>query len=242
MRNLILFSGGLDSFITVEWVDKFVQNQDTLEPVFFFLGTDYSENELSAVLDCNSRWGIECSVQYELEGLGLIEREDGFIPNRNAHLILAAAGLLQDNDEATIWLTVQEDEMDLNDRTSEFFESMNALLKTLGYNATVKTPWAKMDKTDMVRWALKNGSTEEELISTWSCYSPVIDVPCGNCPACFRRWVAFYSSDIKEEYATDPAKTELALSYLKSATLGEYSDKRSNRIKDALWPLKYTPK
>lgn len=233
VNHIVLYSGGVDSFITLRYVfQKMREKIDTVTPVYFRLGHRYQKQEEEAAKKTVGAVNIDDT----LSGLGLIETEDAHIDSRNAHLVLASLKYIRSYDrDVIIWLTVQEDELEIPDRSMEFFEKMTALCQVLTRsNVQVVTPWEHSDKTDMVRWYLENDNREEDLRSTWACYWGKGDVQCGSCPACIRRHIAFRLNGISEEYRMDPQESLCADRYREGAKNGLYSEKRSKRILEAL--------
>jgi len=157
------------------------------------------------------------------------EEKDANIPLRNAFLVMIASKY--DKDVALI---VQQGEMNIPDRSLEFFNQFTSTLQLLwGEPATVFTPFFTMTKTDMVLWYLNRGFDKDLLISTRSCYSPG-DNPCGNCAACFRRWVAFTNNDLEEEYERPINKFDGLKKYVDKMRRGLYEEKRTDETLMAL--------
>ena len=227
-KDVVLYSGGLDSFITLKFVENLLQGVGNLAPVYVKLNHRYQAEELAAI----EKTRPDTQILTGMEGLGTLEENDAFIWHRNAFLCLRASKMI-DPDEGTIWLTVQKDELSIPDRTEKFMQQMGVLLESLGQKIVVTSPWIDYDKTDMVRWYVRQGHSIEELKSTHSCYSPGI-VPCGNCPACVRRFIAMSLNQIEEEYEIDPKESEEAARYLQRAKDGYYSKDRNQRTIEAL--------
>jgi len=235
VEHVVLFSGGVDSLITLRYAQSISREMiDGVTPVYCRLGHRYEAEELKAVRDILPG-GI--NIDRSLSGLGSIEDSKANIPSRNGHLILAALrhSFAYFGGEIYIWLTVQKDELDIPDRSPEFLDRMSKVCSVLSRKrVTVRTPWERMDKTDMVRWYLESAYSEEDLRKTWACYWPSASGDqCGNCPACIRRYIAFYLNGIHEEYLQDPRKSMTAQSYIKKANDGVYSKERCRRILEA---------
>lgn len=227
--HVVLYSGGLDSFITWKWVQRLTGLEKAI-PVYFHLGHRYAAQELVAV----SETVPKSLIRTQLSGLGITEESTAYIHHRNLFLVAAASREIPPEETGTIWLTVQKEEMDLADRSFEFMQSMGALFRSMGQRIQVRTPWAESDKSEMVRWYLLAGFRVEELLKTWSCYLPSMSVGkrvhCGDCPACFRRAVAFYTTGVYENYLTDPFSSSTAIIYRSRAQRGEFSSKRCRLI------------
>jgi 7-cyano-7-deazaguanine synthase in queuosine biosynthesis len=157
------------------------------------------------------------------------EEKQANIPLRNAFLVMIASHY--DSDVA---LVVQRGEMEIPDRSLRFFNEFGEWLTFLwGRTTTVTTPFFNMTKTDMVKWYLDEGLLPSELIATRSCYSPG-DKPCGNCAACFRRWVAFTNCGLEEEYEQPIKNFDGLQKYLDKLNRGEYEEKRTSETLMAL--------
>lgn len=233
MRCVVLYSGGPDSFITLRWAQRSTElGFARVVPIYFDLGHRYNEMERAAI----AATAPGTMVSGVLSGLGRWEEDDAFIFARNAFLVLAAARFVPDQEPGTIALTVQEDELSLADRSPEFLERMAELVSTLHPpGLKVMTPWLQHDKTDMVAWYLEQGLPVSELMSTRSCYrGSSLLLQCGNCAACIRRYIAFSSNHIEEEYRQDPRQGTMAREYVDRARRGEYSPKRRQRIMSTL--------
>lgn len=233
--HIVLFSGGMDSLITLRYVESTMRDLiGSVTKVYCRLGHRYEAEELRAV---EKIAGGKVNIDETLRGLGVIEECDAHIPNRNAHLVLAALRFVPVYaKEVRIWLTVQKDELSLTDRSENFFKSISRLCSILSKRrVVVKTPWIDVDKTDMVRWYLERGYSENELRDTWACYRPSPEgVMCGNCGACIRRYIAMSLNGIHERYFHDPKSTSLAQYYLEKAKSGHYGEQRNERILEAL--------
>jgi len=216
MRHLVLYSGGPDSLITYhKVVTDLAKEGDEVDTIYFDLRHRYSKQERLAI----ERTLPNTIRETVLYGLGMWEDTEAYIHHRNAFLILGASKHLGQGDQSShldgrLWLTVQKDEMSIPDRDPMFLSKMEEVLLKLNQRVKIATPWEDYDKTDMVNWYVSNGGDIGLLGKTWSCYSPVQSVveifgdggwiPCGDCPACFRRAVAFKLNGIEEHYAQDP--------------------------------------
>lgn len=244
--HVLMYSGGLDSFIAY-WYLKFEMGIDpTL--VYAALGHRYQYQEMERFIDHQKIIGKPIHIDYSLS-LGHVEEPDAYIPLRNSFLAHVGS-FYADN----VWLITQKGETMLGDRSLRGFQLMSETMTHLyddGRTITVNTPFWDMTKVDMVSWFKEKGLPTDWLLRTHSCYysqsfakvktfngyhSHVEQryIPCGQCSACFRRWVAFELNDISEEYDVDPWSTDLAQSYLKKAKEGYYGWGRDEEIIAAL--------
>ena len=211
---ILLFSGGLDSYIAWRYMDR-------PATLYVDLGHRYNEIEKTTVRKLVKTTYIDNRLK-----LGDFEKPDAHIPLRNAFLILIAS--LYDDKVA---LVCQKGEQDLSDRSPAFLSNMSQLLVRLKEipNAEVYNPFETLTKAGMVTWYLHEGHDVDELMKTWSCYTePGGFLACGQCSACFRRWVAMTCNDLKEGYLTEPSQTPLAQDYLRKMKAGDYDTDRTS--------------
>jgi 7-cyano-7-deazaguanine synthase in queuosine biosynthesis len=183
------------------------------------LGHRYNEIEKTTVKKLVKTTYIDNRLK-----LGDFEKPDAHIPLRNAFLILIAS--LYDDGVA---LVCQKGEQDLSDRSPAFLNRMYETLVLLKETKKVRVlnPFEHMTKASMVAWYVHGGYDVDDLMKTWSCYTePGGRTPCGQCSACFRRWVAMSCNDIKENYLTHPWMTPLAQDYITKMKAGEYDEER----------------
>jgi len=216
---ILLYSGGLDSYIAWEYLHR-------PKTIYFALGHRYQAHELSAI----KKTIPDTIVDSTMLNFSNWEREDAFIPYRNAFLVLGAAMYGE-----PISLVVQKGELDLPDRSRQFLLKMTNLLTQLNdtkYTA-VGSPFLTMTKTKMVAWYKKRGFQVSNLLVTRSCYSEGVH-PCGACGACFRRWVAFVNNGIYEKMANDILLWKGTQDYIRKMKAGEYDQDRVDETLQAL--------
>lgn len=214
---ILLYSGGLDSYIGWHYLDK-------PKTLYFKIGHRYQEYELEAIKNTIPDTILEDCLQ-----LGKWEEEDANIPMRNAFFFMLAS-YYDDN----ISLIVQKGEMAIPDRSPEFFEKEGGRLSFLHEKRKrISSPFFHMTKTEMVTWYLKQGLPKEDLLKTRSCYSN-FDQPCGQCSACFRRWVSFLLNDIKEPMINDIREYKEIPHYISKMKNGVYDEVRTDETMKAL--------
>ena len=214
---ILLFSGGLDSYIGWYFLDK--------PPTLYVgLGHRYMTHEIEKVKILIPETVIDSRLN-----LADWEEKDANIPLRNAFLVMIASKY-----DKNVALIVQRGEMNIPDRSVKFFNDFAEWLTFLwGIRVTLNTPFFNMTKTDMVKWYLNHNLSPENLIATRSCYAPT-DNPCGNCAACFRRWVAFTNNELEEAYDQPIEKFDGLKIYLDKLNRGEYEQKRTDETLMAL--------
>lgn len=233
-KEVVLFSGGMDSLIAWEIVGR--------PPALYVdLGHKYSGVEIQRCQE------IIPEVQFfHLEEIGQrFELPSAEIPLRNLYLAMVAANLGYDR----IWLSVQRNEMTIPDRSEEFFSmASNMLTMLMDRPIEVRTPVADLDKTEMVQWYVEHEKDIGDLKRTWACYQPVNVIPlkpgvyresdwqehCGDCPACFRRFIAMKLNGIHEDWHVKVPTSQTANDYKLRALAGEYPEDRADQILKAL--------
>jgi len=226
-KEILLLSGGLDSVIA--W---FYLKQP--ECMYVDLGHRYALNEMKAITLLHEKFDLFKDMRFEKRlNLGDLEQPSAFIPLRN--LFLASIGSLYAD---TIWVIVQKGEMDLSDRSKEFFEETSHLLTRLhGRKIEVKTPFAEWTKQDMVHWFLTSPEVSftyeqrlEILRTSRSCYEHV-DGECGQCSACFRKWISLEANHVsaKSWFLNDPSEWKGVREYIERMNKKEYDPERTEQ-------------
>lgn len=213
-KIVILYSGGLDSFIMMKYAEINYPNAETI-CVYYKHGAPSEDSEIAA-LPPNV---VVKTVDWLDEYIQPIEKPSCpahgpiYIPGRNlVFATLAACQYLPDE----VWLGSLAGE--LNVRGTDKNETFAALASgTLSYtlspfipNVKVRMPLADegWNKVDTVRWALDNGISEDEIIGTSSCLNVMQgNKPCGVCIECLKRFLVFSHHGFGEDYEVkEPAK------------------------------------
>lgn len=233
MKTAILASGGMDSFIT--WALH--PDPNSVMNVFVNINQKYANKETWALRGL----GVVPGFQFtKIQGpdLNRYETPSGIIPNRNAHLILAAAAF-----GTNIQLGVLKDEIN-SDKSPEFFSAMEQVLNIsnrgqywndgVGQTFTVSSPLRNMTKTQAVGAYLNRGFDPLLLVeNTVSCYSDE-DGHCGQCPSCFKRWVALTNHRLPSKFNRPPLEWAKAQGILDKCRDGTYGKDRADEILMAL--------
>jgi len=224
MKTVLLFTGGIDSLVAHYYLDLELKEPHDL--LYFNLGHRYSKQEMENAKQLAGRMGVDLRVEDFIK-LGRFEEPDANIPARNLYLIMGAASLGYDK----IYLIVQRGETSIPDRTLSFFINASSLLSTLyERDIEVDSPFWNMTKQDMVKWYKEKGLDTSLLIDTRSCYSPTKE-ECGNCPACFRKYVALVYNDIQPKFEL---KEEIISYYKEKLLKHEYDSVREKQTIEAL--------
>jgi len=208
---ILLFSGGVDSFIAYSYLGG-------PKTLYFNLGTPYAQKEIEFVKKVDPKIIIDVNLRY----LGKTQQGDkAYVPFRN---MLMAAEAVRYDDHVVI-AGLKDDQV--SDKNESIFGKFSDLFSEMeGRPITVSSPFWQATKSDIVKWYLNNGGKEESLLETVSCYSSIIDNYCGNCPCCFRKWVAFRGNGIDLDFNNNILMDE----YYQSAKEGKYILQRNEAI------------
>lgn len=203
MTAVLLFSGGLDSFIYWRLLDY--------PPLLYFqLGHRYQQAEmysfdaLQAALRAREM-PFSLTITDRLY-MGDLERDDAFIPFRNPLFFMVAAAMFPEADR--LYLGALRGESS-RDKSRAFFRRMSGLVSyTAGRRIAIAAPFHHWTKTRLVAEYVKRWPDDIDLLRlTTSCYHAAPgDTGCGQCMACFRRWVAMTLNGIDEPYHHPPAQ------------------------------------
>jgi hypothetical protein len=181
---VIIISGGLDSIAI--W-----RLAGCPPAVHFSLGTIAGEREAGA-LKWAERWG---RIYYDgsLSYLGASEMENGYLPYRNALMVMRAATY----GDTIIVGQVAEWAPDKNRR---FWKRLERLMNEMGRGdyqgiearVRITAPYYRVTKGELLRrYYARFGldAARELCASTWSCYFAG-ETHCGACSGCSQRYVA----------------------------------------------------
>lgn len=196
--QILLFSGGTDSFIAWRYLKR--------PPVLYVdLNTKYSVTESRNVRDLANKYKMDLTID---ECLSLKDQEaddaSGFVPHRNTFLSLIASFYAN-----RIWFAGLKSDVVVDKNPEYALEMSQFLTKQLQHRArsvVVDSPFWNYTKEDTIRWLIAHEGqqfAESMLKDTFSCYSKAY-THCGECQACFRRYVALKLHGIKEDFAKDP--------------------------------------
>lgn len=206
MKEILLMSSGMDSFMT--W--RLLKRPDAL---YCAIGHAYEERERTELarlrVSCE-RAGLPLALTTTTRVfLGDRERSDGHVPLRN--LFFAACAAIQNEKVDTIYLGALRGESS-QDKSGRFFRRASVLLSQLCHRRIrVVAPFRHLTKTQLVQKYLETYRFEQDiqlLLQTYSCYNsdrvPDGYKGCGECMACFRRWVAMTNNGLHEKYVKPP--------------------------------------
>lgn len=238
-----LCSGGMDSYMLWKMF-----NNDALN-AYVRIGHAYEQREIGAVI-LLSRLdpGFRC-VMLDGPRIGKLETPSGIIPCRNALLLITAAahfGISPGVTHVNLYLGALHGEIN-SDKSPEFCAAVEETLNvswrkqywTDGVRFSVLAPLRGFTKAQLIRNFAHRGHDTALLRATRSCYSGGLrddEDHCGDCPACFKRWVAFRAAGVHDPsgYVVDPASTPLAREAERKARDGTYDTVRAEETLRAL--------
>lgn len=199
--NVLLFSGGVDSYVAYYYLQK-QMGLSNIVPVYFDLGAPYNAREMRYVKKLLPETVIDKSIN-----IGNMQRgENAFIPYRN--LILAC---LASKYGGKIWIAGLKDDC-VEDKNPMAFNCMNDCMNFITKPedfVKLDSPFWNMTKSEVVAW-WNNNIGSKTIMDTISCYDQFDRTNyCGRCPSCFRRFVAlktngwnidFYNQKLFDEY------------------------------------------
>ena len=240
---IVLTSGGLDSFIARYFAKG--RGFRNVRSLWIDIGQPYREKELRAI----NRFPfpveiLEClTVDPQFGNVPTIDQQ--IIPGRNLLFAVIAASIGADR----IWLGALDGETHAfareRDKSPEFFHLASGLLtyifKVRSPQVVIETPFLNMSKAEIVTWGLQNGITTDQMRSTSTCYHPEHE-RCGQCGACYKRWIAFTLNEIDEDYKYNPWISEYARKTMRGIMddvyVGKYSHYSRKRVKETFEALR----
>lgn len=226
--NILLFSGGLDSFLAWHKLGK-------PQTLFVHIGMPYNEKEQRAIgrlIEVEPEL-ISMLTSIGILNLSLTEKPSHEIPMRNMYLAMVASMYGDD-----IWFAFNKGETvnESHDRSADFAISAENTLSYLhGKRIHIDSPFWGVTKAQAVAEYLKNGGNSTHLLLTMSCFSEE-DGHCGQCGSCFRKWVAleFNGIDTKGLFTHDPAKWDGIQEYKKRMKLQYYDAQRTYEMVEVM--------
>lgn len=209
-RDLVLLSGGLDSATLLAW---------HAESAALAVSVDYGQRhcrELAAAKDIAAYYGVAHEV-VDLSGWGRLlggssltdpqvavphghytdeSMRATVVPNRNATLLMAAAGIAVACDCSRVLTAVHAGDHPIYaDCRPDFIDSA-ARTADLGTDGavTIEAPFSLLTKTDIARLATE---LEVPLGLTWSCYEGDQE-HCGRCGTCTERREALSGAGVPD--------------------------------------------
>lgn len=214
MKIVILYSGGLDSFLMKKYAEiKYPSSEIVF--IYYKHGAESEEEEIRRL----PKYVDIREVEWLNDKRKPVSKKDDpyagniYIPGRN--LIFSSLAACQELPNeiwmGTLW---DEDNFKATDKNEFFRSSTSSLLSYVlsPFLDGVKVRFPFVDegwtKLDCIQWALSNGVSKDDIKSTVSCWNQKGDKPCGVCKQCFKRKLNFLLSNIDEDYIEDPLNSD----------------------------------
>ena len=232
-KNIVLFSGGIDSLATYCLLRLMGESVSLL---YVDLGTKYSVKERNVAQDLVGKinaldnfYSFGKFYDLPLHWIGLFEQEDAEIKNRNLLLLTIASFFGKD-----IFISL-ENGSQINpseDRSDDFLHSAEGLIKIKIYNLV--RCFTKGEEVGVILEYFKDKALDI-LKSTYSCYAGGNE-RCGECPACVRTFFALKFNNINTEgwFVVNPLLTEIGQTYIKRIRQGYYTGRRGEEYTKVL--------
>jgi len=232
-KKVLLFSGGLDSFIISQLEKPDVLLHVTMGSVY----TEVERNRLDVLVEKGYINNDQIVISNNID-LQEFEREDAIIPNRNIYLITLASH----HGNTILFGSINGDRS--CDKDEPFYEKMTNLLDhvwqaqhwTKERKFSITAPYKDKTKTEIVKMYLDAGLPSEALFDSYSCYSGK-ETHCGSCKPCFRKWVALVNNELsipKGYFLEDPSDSPHIKNNLEAIKLGTYRGAEDSEILRAL--------
>jgi len=224
-KTVLLYSGGMDSLI----IDHLLKPDILLN---ISMNSAYDKRERRSFEQDNRMIYLD-----DVINLGRYERDDAIVPNRNAHLILLASHYGE-----TIWLGSVSGDRSF-DKDEKFYLRMEDLLNHMWQEQhwteerkfSISSPFKDKTKTELVREYINNDGDINLLWKSYSCYEGR-EKHCGQCKACFRKWVAMTNNklDIDNYWDNPPWEANWLDSIKDGVYNGSYRGKEDSDILKAM--------
>jgi 7-cyano-7-deazaguanine synthase len=210
-RPLILLSGGMDSTTLFGYA---IAKMGAVDPAGIFINYGQRHRvEMNSAVDVARYYesplhtldlkNFGASVTSALTGHGEVPHghyaADNMaatvVPNRNATLLMAAAGVAASHGYTDVLTAVHAgDHAIYPDCRPEFITAANQTA-LLGCGVAIQAPFVQKSKTDIAAIGDELGAP---LSLTWSCYEGNPDGHCGRCGTCVERREAFHLAGVAD--------------------------------------------
>lgn len=220
MKIVILYSGGLDSFLLYNYA-KIEYPDDEVVCLYFRHGADSEESEISRL----PNFVQVRTVEWLNETIRPLAKKDDpfagniYIPGRNlVFSVLAATQELPDEIwMGTVWDEDNEKATDKNEKfRNETSSLLSYVLSPFLDSVKIRFPFVENSwtKEHCVAWALRNNISKNEIVNTVSCWHHD-GQNCGHCKQCFKRKLIFLLTGLTEDYKQDPINSEYGKGLIK---------------------------
>lgn len=212
MKNVVIFSGGLDSTVLLH---KIAKESSEIHGLSFNYGQrhkkelDFAKIQAAALctswqmIDISFLSGIasasaltDHSLALPLEHYTHNNQKITVVPNRNMVMLSIAIALAENNSCDSVYFGPHANDFAIYpDCRPEFVEQLSRASELATYNRIkVFAPFVNMKKSDIVMLGAKLGV---DFSATWSCYAGG-EQHCGKCATCQERKEAFVIAGIAD--------------------------------------------
>jgi len=170
VKSLLLLSGGLDSAVCLA----------SIGGIELCLGVDYGQNHLIELTKAKELAEASHIEYIEMKIERLKKADDLVFAGRNLLLIALAASVAQSRGIHQIIIGCNKSDYEMFPDCRGYFLTA-ASIAVSAYNCILSAPLINRTKAEVVSMAKEAGIP---IGSTWTCYSPIKDNPCGMCYAC----------------------------------------------------------
>lgn len=219
-KCVILLSGGMDSVTLLHYLINHLDYKE-IYALSFNYGQKHSRELEEASWNCLKSYPVKEHRVMDLEfmkniledssslvgdkiavpNLDEIKKQDldqpiTYVPNRNMMLLSLAVSFAEARSCRTVFYGAQaQDDYGYWDCSKEFLERINQVLSlNRRQYVTINAPFVSKSKSEVVTIGLENGV---DFSHTWTCYRGQ-KKPCGSCPACRERTMAFAKAGVED--------------------------------------------
>lgn len=194
MSDVILFSGGMDSFCLLK-------NHTYDKILFFITGTKDNLMELRQLYNMEIDGIIDSNIVHIINlPISIFELPNKIIPHRNAVFCLMASNY---GNNIFIGTTKGDTTRDKDyvfksqiEGILNYFGQDSEKVVPVGYPYSIQMPFKDMTKTEIISNYINNSNNINELLKySRSCYTNT-DKECGKCRSCLRKAVALRNNNI----------------------------------------------
>lgn len=220
-RHIVIFSGGLDSYILLRWgmlahpfdarevsAITFLYGQRNMKEVRFAQRASRALAIPHRLIDIGmlARFGkgsamTNAAIDLPKGEAALADTKITTVPGRNTIMLAVAMAYAEGtypNSRSTLYFGATGDDFNTPDCKEGYIANMmGAVGIGSAHQVDLKTPFIKWSKTNVLTWALNNEVKPEDLALTWSCYDNQ-PKPCGECRVCLHRAEAFAANGIAD--------------------------------------------
>lgn len=245
-KIIILYSGGLDSFILKHWASKMYPDFE-IECIYYDYGNPICETEKMYLPDFVTIKNIEWfnnSTDQLIAKIGDEHKGRIYIAGRNL-VFSILAGCQELPKYIFMGGLYEECHPSATDKNNIFLNGTSELLNYvlspfLKSKLTVRAPFVeeKLTKIDVMQWALDNGISLDQMANTISCFNKNdLNIPCGECHSCIRSFSFFQHFDYELKFIKHPfMDTAFGMKYLLNSILAL---ENSNYDKYLLYDVDY---